>query len=169
MADFGAVGDGVADDTAAIRAAINAIPSTEPAPVGGTVYFPPKKYRITSTITTDKWGIRLLGGGGTSNLNGGSHGSTLIADLTGGATIMMKFWTGELCHFGPCFEKLNFEQMGSYESPRTATLLDLEVVNHFEIVDCSFRFADRGLIIKWTQIGVVPKTAFGLRVVTSKQ
>jgi hypothetical protein len=41
--DFGAVGDGVADDTAAIQAAVDASKNL-------TVYFPPGQYRITSTI-----------------------------------------------------------------------------------------------------------------------
>jgi hypothetical protein len=45
--DFGAAGDGSADDTAAIQAAIDAVSVT-----GGTVYFPPNgRYRITSGIT----------------------------------------------------------------------------------------------------------------------
>jgi len=43
--DFGAVGDGVADDTAAIQAAIN---STSPF---GEVFFPEGTYKISSTIT----------------------------------------------------------------------------------------------------------------------
>jgi len=43
--DFGAVGDGVADDTAAIQAAITSLSST-----GGTVSFPPGTYKVTSAI-----------------------------------------------------------------------------------------------------------------------
>ncbi|MCQ1575372.1 glycoside hydrolase family 55 protein [Streptomyces parvus] len=51
---YGAVGDGVADDTPAILAAINA------CPVGGVVYFPAGVYRITETL--DKpMGITLQG------------------------------------------------------------------------------------------------------------
>jgi hypothetical protein len=41
--DFGAVGNGVADDTAAIQAAIDANP-------GGNIYFPSGKYNISSQI-----------------------------------------------------------------------------------------------------------------------
>ena len=44
--DFGAVGDGVHDDTAAIQAAYN---SMGPKPVG-TLYFPPGAYKTTKTL-----------------------------------------------------------------------------------------------------------------------
>lgn len=47
--DFGAVGDGVANDTAAIQAAINAMAS-----VGGEVYVPVGLYKTTSTIVLDR-------------------------------------------------------------------------------------------------------------------
>lgn len=44
--DFGAIGDGVTDDTNAIQLAINATEIT-----GGELFFPPKTYRITSTLS----------------------------------------------------------------------------------------------------------------------
>ncbi len=55
---FGARGDGVTDDTAAIQAAIDSVSSTaapgvifeEDRTVGGTVHFPRGKYRITDTL-----------------------------------------------------------------------------------------------------------------------
>jgi hypothetical protein len=48
--DFGAVGDGVTDDTAAIQAAIDYVATIGPSTVGGIVYVPEGEYRITSTI-----------------------------------------------------------------------------------------------------------------------
>lgn len=48
--DFGAVGDGVTDDTAALKTAIDAVSST-----GGTIHFPNLKYRLTSTIKVPKY------------------------------------------------------------------------------------------------------------------
>lgn len=44
--DYAAVGDGIADDTAAIQSAITAA-----AAVGGTVYIPPGTYKVVGTIT----------------------------------------------------------------------------------------------------------------------
>lgn len=43
---YGALGDGATDDTAAIQAAINALPAR-----GGTVYFPPGDYRVSAALT----------------------------------------------------------------------------------------------------------------------
>lgn len=52
---YGAVGDGVADDTAAIQAAISSV-----AAAGGTVYLPAGTYRITSSLTPST-GVRVCG------------------------------------------------------------------------------------------------------------
>lgn len=57
--DFGAVGDGVADDTASFQAAIDSLPSS-----GGTIYVPPGEYLISSRINVDK-PMCLIGAGST--------------------------------------------------------------------------------------------------------
>jgi hypothetical protein len=59
--DYGAAGDGTADDTAEIAAAITAAPS------GGEVYFPPGTYKISSELTVGK-PLRLYGAGLSSVL-----------------------------------------------------------------------------------------------------
>jgi hypothetical protein len=56
--DFGAVGDGVADDHAAIDAAVAALPAT-----GGTLLFPAGTYRITDAITINPPRTRVVGYG----------------------------------------------------------------------------------------------------------
>jgi hypothetical protein len=59
--DYGAVGDGKSDDTAAIVEAIAAAgPSSEPT--GDTVFLPAGKYLVSSTITVPP-GLTLLGAG----------------------------------------------------------------------------------------------------------
>jgi hypothetical protein len=52
--DFGAVGDGVVDDTAAIQAAINA---------SDNVYFPPGNYKVTSKISVNTNNVNITGAG----------------------------------------------------------------------------------------------------------
>lgn len=56
---YGAVGDGSTDDTAAIQAALAAIPST-----GGVLYFPSGKYKYTGSTLTLSNPITVEGEGG---------------------------------------------------------------------------------------------------------
>lgn len=69
VSDFGAVGDGVADDTAAIRAALNSR--------AGRIELPPGTYLVTQTLDFAFAGQRLVGGGVSS---------TCIVFQTGAAT-----------------------------------------------------------------------------------
>jgi hypothetical protein len=70
--DFGAVGDGVADDTAAIQAALDAIGATG----GGTVVLPAGSYKVSALILKHN-NIRLLGAGSGSRLLCSSDPTTL--------------------------------------------------------------------------------------------
>ena len=56
--DFGAVGDGVANDTVVIQAAINSLPS------GGTLTFPPGNYKCNSGLTVSANDVILVFEGG---------------------------------------------------------------------------------------------------------
>ena len=60
--DFGAVGDGITDDTAAIQAAVNSLP-----PAGGALYFPTGTYLVSSQITVNKPGV-YFGDGWATNI-----------------------------------------------------------------------------------------------------
>lgn len=54
--DFGAVGDGLADATAAFEAAIESI-------AAGAVLVPPGRYRLTRPVTIRRSGVVLRGAG----------------------------------------------------------------------------------------------------------
>lgn len=65
VVDFGAKGDGVTDDTAAIQAAVDYVTTNN----GSAVFFPLAKgqrYKITSTININRADIALVGDAGTA-------------------------------------------------------------------------------------------------------
>lgn len=68
--DFGAVGNGVTDDTAAIQAAIDFIGVN--SPVGGIVYLPKGLYLTSATLDLDYDNVQLIGEGTGVNHNTGS-------------------------------------------------------------------------------------------------
>lgn len=85
--DYGAVGDGVVDDTAAIQ---SAIADLETSSTHNTLFFPSGKYRLTSyfpTPATPTGSYRLLRMGHNTDLAGrdlilrGETGSTLYSDV----------------------------------------------------------------------------------------
>lgn len=64
VTNFGAVGDGVADDTAAVRAAIaQAASQAGQQPNGSTVLFPPGVYRLTGPLLVHDDRVQLRGVG----------------------------------------------------------------------------------------------------------
>jgi hypothetical protein len=90
--DFGAVGGGITNDTAAIKAAIASFST-----FGGTLHFPAGQYRVTETIYL-KTGVSLSGDGyyGSSSPFGtgvsaiiGDHNSAAVLSLKGviGSTV----------------------------------------------------------------------------------
>jgi len=63
--DFGAVGDGVADDTAALQAAINSVSNSLSAGRSGgtTILMPAGTYRTTTSLLIDGRNIEIMGDG----------------------------------------------------------------------------------------------------------
>jgi Pectate lyase superfamily protein len=64
---FGATGNGVTDDTAAIQAAISAVSTT----TGGVVYLPAGQYVTSSPLVVNSSDILLLGSGSLATMGGG--------------------------------------------------------------------------------------------------
>lgn len=62
--DYGAKGNGKADDTKKIQKAINAAQSAG----GGTVYLPPGTYKTTATLVVSKSRVNIQGDGASSNI-----------------------------------------------------------------------------------------------------
>ncbi len=103
VADFGAVGDGVTDDAAAIQAAITAMTGSAgfDYSFNGAIFFPHAEYAIGTTLTIDGnvfQGLRLFGEvGGTTAIKGtalkwiGAAGGTMVD--------------------GPCAHSLRFERL----------------------------------------------------------
>jgi hypothetical protein len=74
--NYGAVGDGVTDDTAAIQKALNALGSTNP-----TLYFPAGTYKITATLTlAGQQYVNIIGQdpANTTIIWAGSSGGTML-------------------------------------------------------------------------------------------
>lgn len=84
--DFGAVGDGVADDTAAIQAAIDSVGSN------GAVFFPVGTYKITSTLNYAGANANAITLYSDSSPGRGYTGANLLWDGAVGGT-MMSFTT----------------------------------------------------------------------------
>jgi hypothetical protein len=78
--DFGAVGDGVADDTAAIQAAVTSAVSAG----GGDVFFPGGDYKVTAPINipTPVWTPFLISGNSRSQIIS-THNGKVFNDASG--------------------------------------------------------------------------------------
>ena len=81
--DFGAVGDGVTDDTAAIQAAINQTGNK------ASVYFPSGDYLITSTLTSQRQYFDLNGDGASSRIVCNTDIGTMlkVGDISTGSNL----------------------------------------------------------------------------------
>lgn len=77
--DYGAIGDGVADDTVAIQTAVNASIAS-----GGSLYMPTGTYKCTSTITISGADLHLYGDGESTLLSFASSTDVICLDFTNG-------------------------------------------------------------------------------------
>ena len=118
--DYGAVGDGVRDDTTAIQAAIDIVGVD-----GGTVWFPPGVYRCTEIIDVPS-GITLQGSGSSS-----------VIDLIDDGTLTSRSILIENVS-NVCVRNLAF--ISSNTASRSAVYGHIRVQGstHVSITDCEF-------------------------------
>lgn len=118
---FGAVGDGLTDDTTAIQEAIDAVE----ADGGGIVFFPEGEYLVTSELTIDNSGISLIGVS--------SQGSRIVGSPALSSIIHKSSST---VRYGIHIEKLGFDvSVGSGADP---TCIRVQYVEDFTVRDCHF-------------------------------
>jgi hypothetical protein len=79
---YGAVGDGITDDSAAFSSAIAAV---DTGTLGGCVFVPPGSYVLATGLTLTRRGTRLCGVGRASNLLWQGGGSACVT-MVGGET-----------------------------------------------------------------------------------
>jgi parallel beta-helix repeat protein len=82
--DFGAIGDGVTDDTAAIQATIDAVGSAG----GGSVYIPVGTYNLTSSLTVTNDYVSIIGDGSSASILLGNNPANWIIKFNADADYM---------------------------------------------------------------------------------
>src|SRR5574342_122199 len=71
--DYGAIGDGITDDTTAIQSALN---------TGLVIFFPKGIYKITSTLNILLSGTRVIGSGQYSVVTSAPNGTVIISETS---------------------------------------------------------------------------------------
>ena len=143
--DFGAIGDGVADDTAAFQAAIDAFKPTSIGVEGLpnksiNIYIPVGVYLITAPIEVYS-GINLYGEGAASTLKAGPSLTTQILELVDTINGQCR-WVS--------ISSLNFEGTGSVRAIKSTTGIFLNSIiknNTFNIGYC----IDLNVAVTYTQ------------------
>ena len=138
--EFGAAGDGKTDDTAAIQAAIDSLPSDETR--GGTVIFPTGHYKITSPLRIYGRSTRLTGLGGTSAIESAPGYGSVLQAAEAGMTLLEIGDDKEINQFGPVLEDLSFTAASEATG---VTLVKNRSTIQTTFKNCYFRRAETGV------------------------
>ena len=144
--DYGAVGNGVADDTAAINAAIAAVSSTG-GTTGGTVFFPKGNYLCGNLAQVSFRGLKILGEG--------IRGTTITHTGTGVLFDLGTFTTTPTDYYQGTAQDAHFEGIRFYrpsgggftnEGVRVGTAIRDNGCGNVAIHDCEFYGFQRGFV-----------------------
>lgn len=119
--EFGALGDGITDDSGAVIQAIEALPEG-----GGTVHFPAGTYQISSSdgIRVTKPGTWLVGDGKQSTIRYSPHpGSAILLEVSTSNVLL---------------ENLAFDGNSESALPNIPTMVSLSDTSDTTIRNCSF-------------------------------
>jgi polygalacturonase len=140
---FGARGDGKKDDTKAIQAAIDSLPDSDPLGTevaGGTVLFPPGKYRITSSLSIGPNDNNVT-------LRGAGNGASIIFMDAPGVAAVEVIGTNSGSGFGMNFRAVGLKFMSkSRNQPGGSYGIVIKYFRFFEIYDCWFQGEDTAAI-----------------------
>lgn len=148
--DFGAVGDGVTDDTVAIQSALTAIHTA----LGGTVYVPAGSYKLTETLEVGR-NTSLISEGGVRFVR--HHSGTMLQNSlgvssattgytgNGNLTVDGGIWDGNAISYYDAFnhfeighaENLTFRNLTFLDGLR-AHAMDMSAVRNVTIENCKF-------------------------------
>ena len=171
---FGAIGDGIADDTLKIQQAINAAGVNG----GGTVFFPPGKYKVTVSLkdrnvnpvnvakpANTQWvNLELRGVG---NAGWGSGGATPVAPpgissiITNQPISILDFGgTGSGNPFGPRIMNLGFQDSSLTQNQALGAI---KITNeyHIQMQDVSCADFKMGYCIKLNAPGATDVVQYG--------
>jgi hypothetical protein len=146
--DFGAVGDGVADDTVAIQAALDYINGVDTK----ALYFPTGQYRITSNLSitgTLSFGAVLFGEGGF-----GESGSSIFVDFDG---IGLTNQSASVQFKNLAFKGLRLGASVAVKNQKSSNTDDMDTAFYectFESFNTCIQHVGRGLLVNNNTFGV---------------
>jgi len=127
---YGAVGDGITDDTSAVQNAFDAVGTAD----GGTVFLPKGVYAVETLSLSDN--TTVIGGGTLQKLSG-SNGAYHIVDIYDKSNITLIGITIDAVNGGGVYP----DDLGSYHN-----LLIQGACKNIKIIGCTFRNAERDAI-----------------------
>ena len=142
--DFGAVGDGVADDTAAIQATINAASTASNSwystLTGNIIFIPAGRYKVTSELLISSSFITIIGAG--------TYTTQIVSSNATGNIIRIQAPT-----LGVQLNTIQIEKLfigRSVKGDANSVGFYIHRSAHVKIIDCESRESAKGFYATWT-------------------